>query len=83
MLHRRRHVFVRQQPAVISAIRANLAEFGLVAPVGRKGVMGLLEVVADTSAQGCPRWRVSYLFSNLSGLPTGALKSDHGRGFAL
>ena len=38
MLHRTRHLFIRQQTAVINAIRAHLAEFGIVAPVGRKGV---------------------------------------------
>src|SRR5712691_11234726 len=31
MLHRTRHLFIRQQTAVINAIRAHLAEFGLVA----------------------------------------------------
>ena len=34
MLHRTRHLFIRQQTAVINAIRADLAEFGIVAPVG-------------------------------------------------
>ncbi len=38
MLHRTRHLFIRQQTAVINAIRAHLAEFGIVAPVGRNGV---------------------------------------------
>src|SRR5262249_12731239 len=47
MLHRTRHLFVRQQTAVINAIRAHLAELGIVAPVGRNGVVELLEVVAD------------------------------------
>src|SRR5205807_2491124 len=47
MLHRTRHLFIRQQTAVINAIRAHLAEFGVVAPVGRKGVEELLKVVAD------------------------------------
>src|SRR5450631_3234053 len=37
-LHRIRHLFIRQQTAVINVIRAHLAEFGIVAPVGRKGV---------------------------------------------
>ena len=32
MLHRTRHLFIRQQTAVINAIRAHLAEFGIVAP---------------------------------------------------
>src|SRR6187401_1794635 len=49
MLHRTRHLFIRQQTAVINSIRAHLAEFGIVAPVGRKGVMELLQVVADPS----------------------------------
>jgi hypothetical protein len=38
MLHRTRHLFIRQQTALINSIRAHLAEFGIVAPVGRKGV---------------------------------------------
>jgi len=49
MLHRTRHLFIRQQTAVINSIRAHLAEFGIVAPVGRKGVMELLQVIADPS----------------------------------
>ncbi|MCP3371526.1 IS110 family transposase [Bradyrhizobium cajani] len=49
MLHRARHLFIRQQTAVINSIRAYLAEFGIVAPVGRRGVEQLLEVVADTT----------------------------------
>src|SRR5512133_2432339 len=49
MLHRARHLFVRQQTAVINSIRAYLAELGIVAPVGRRGVERLLEVVADTA----------------------------------
>jgi transposase len=48
MLHRARHLFIRQQTAVINSIRAYLAEFGIVAPVGRRGVEQLLEVAADT-----------------------------------
>jgi transposase len=54
MLHRTRHLFVRQQTAVINAIRAHLAEFGIVAPVGRKGVEELLRVVAAGSDPRLP-----------------------------
>ena len=32
VLHRARHLFIRQQTSVINAIRAHLAEFGIVAP---------------------------------------------------
>ena len=51
MLHRTRHLFIRQQTSVINAIRAHLAEFGIVAPVGRHGVEELLNVVADPNRQ--------------------------------
>jgi transposase len=54
MLHRTRHLFIRQQTAVINAIRAHLAEFGIVAPVGRNGVEQLLGVVADPTDKRVP-----------------------------
>src|SRR3954453_9656007 len=54
MLHRTRHLFIRQQTAVINSIRAHLAEFGIVAPVGRKGVSELLHSVADPSDKRVP-----------------------------
>jgi transposase len=54
MLHRTRHLFIRQQTAIINSIRAHLAEFGIVAPVGRKGVEQLLEVVADVDDTRLP-----------------------------
>jgi transposase len=54
MLHRTRHLFIRQQTSVINAIRAHLAEFGIVAPVGRRGVEELFNVVADPTDQRVP-----------------------------
>src|SRR6202022_4380420 len=54
VLHRTRHLFIRQQTAVINAIRAHLAEFGIVAPVGLKGVEELLRVVADGNDKRVP-----------------------------
>ena len=36
MLHRTRHLVVRQLNAVTNALRAHLAEFGIVAPIGRR-----------------------------------------------
>jgi transposase len=54
MLHRTRHLFIRQQTAVINAIRAQLAEFGVVAPVGRRGVDQLLVIVADPNDKRLP-----------------------------
>src|SRR5207247_5541734 len=53
-LHRTRHLFIRQQTAVINVIRAHLAEFGIVASIGRKGVEELLNVVTDSSDKRVP-----------------------------
>ncbi|MFY9837333.1 MAG: IS110 family transposase [Xanthobacteraceae bacterium] len=53
-LHRTRHLFIRQQTSVINVIRALLAEFGIVAPVGRNGVEQLLGIVADASDKRLP-----------------------------
>jgi len=53
-LHRTRQLFIRQQTSVINAIRAHLAEFGIVAPVGRNGVDQLLAVVTDTNDKRLP-----------------------------
>jgi transposase len=46
-LHRTRHLFIRQQTS-------HLAEFGIVAPVGRNGVEQLLGVAADASDKRLP-----------------------------
>src|SRR5258705_6362874 len=54
VLHRTRHLFIRQQTAVINAIKAHLAEFGIVAPVGRHGVEELLNVVTDPNDKRVP-----------------------------
>jgi transposase len=54
MLHRTRHLLIRQQTAVINAIRAHLWEFGIVAPLGRLGVEALLGVVADPKDKRVP-----------------------------
>ena len=53
-LHRTRHLFIRQQTSVINAIRAHLAEFGIVAPVGRHGVEQLLGIAADVNDKRLP-----------------------------
>jgi transposase len=53
-LHRTRHLLMRQQTSVINSIRAHLAEFGIIAPVGRNGVEQLLGVVADSNDKRLP-----------------------------
>src|SRR5246127_4924665 len=54
VLHRTRHLSMRQQISVINAIRAHLAEFGIVAAVGRNGVEDLLDIVADPGDRRVP-----------------------------
>ena len=45
MLHRTRQLFVRQRTTLINAIRAHLAEFGIIAGIGRNGVERLLLLI--------------------------------------
>jgi len=79
MLHRTRHLFIRQQTALVNSIRAHLAEFGIVAPVGRNGVEQLLEVVADANDARLPeiaRACVAALGSQLQALKAQILAFD-------
>jgi transposase len=79
MLHRTRHLFIRQQTAVINAIRAHLAEFGIVAPVGRNGVEQLLGIVADPNDKRLPevaRVCIAALGTQLRGLKAQVLNFD-------
>ena len=54
MLHRTRQLLVRQRTTLINAIRAHMAEFGIVAGVGRNGVEALLEVIAEGQDERVP-----------------------------
>jgi len=54
MLHRTRQLFVHQRTTLINAIRAHMAEFGIVAGVGRNGVEALLKIVAGSSDERIP-----------------------------
>ena len=79
VLHRTRHLFIRQQTATINSIRAHLAEFGIVAPVGRRGVEQLLEVIADSNDARVPevaRACIAALGVQLQGLKAQILDLD-------
>jgi transposase len=54
MLHRVRLVLCRQRTQLSNALRAHLAEFGIVAPVGRRGLDQLLAIVADSEDHRLP-----------------------------
>jgi transposase len=47
MQHRTRDLLLRQQTQVINALRAHLAELGIVAAQGREGLKQLLAVITD------------------------------------
>jgi len=47
MLHRTRDLLMRQRTQVINAMRAHLAELGIVAAQGREGVKELLKIIAS------------------------------------
>jgi transposase len=78
VLRRTRHLFIRQQTAVINAIRAHLAEFGIVAPVGRHGVEELLNVVTDPNDRRVPECQSASNFDPLArrGLPVALVSSE-------
>ena len=54
MLHRVRLILSRQRTQLSNALRAHLAEFGIVAPIGRGGLDRLLDVIADAEDDRIP-----------------------------
>ena len=51
MLHRARSLLVRQRTMLVNALRAHLAEFGIVAPQGLRHVEILTKTIAHPQAQ--------------------------------
>jgi transposase len=47
MLHRTRDLLIRQRTQLINALRAHLAELGLIAEQGRDGVVKLVAIISD------------------------------------
>ena len=54
MLHRIRLTLVSQRTMLSNTIRAQMAEFGIVAPIGRNGLDQLLAVLSDLDDQRVP-----------------------------
>ena len=52
MLHRSRDLLVRQRTQLINALRAHLAEIGLVAATGVDGLKSLVEIVREAGETG-------------------------------
>ena len=51
MLHRTRDLLIRQRTQLINALRAHLAEFGLVAETGREGFAQLAALITRVIAK--------------------------------
>src|SRR5881628_933722 len=54
MQHRTRDLLIRQRTQVINALRAHLAELGIVAAQGREGLKQLLMIIADEKNERLP-----------------------------
>src|SRR5262245_1913182 len=54
MLHRTRDLLIRQRTQLINAMRAHLAELGLVAAKGREGLQQLVTVVTECGGERLP-----------------------------
>jgi hypothetical protein len=52
--HRTRAILTRQRTQLSNAIRGHMAEFGLVAPVGRNGLEMLIAIIADAADKRVP-----------------------------
>ena len=70
MLHRTRSLLIRQRTMLVNAIRAHLAEFGIVAPVGLRGVKRLVSVVSDPTDERLPSLARICLGSLIASLTT-------------
>jgi transposase len=73
MQHRTRDLLMRQRTQLINALRAHLAELGIVAAQGREGVKELLAIVADDREARLPidaRASVIVLAAQLEALQT-------------
>src|SRR3979411_2285677 len=47
MMHRARNLLVRQRTMLVNALRAHLAEFGIIAPQGLRNVGRLIAIIRD------------------------------------
>jgi transposase len=54
MVHKTRQLFVRQRTMLSNAIRGHMAELGIIAPQGRKGLGTLLQTIRDADDEYIP-----------------------------
>ncbi|CAN5473068.1 hypothetical protein BH10PSE14_BH10PSE14_27640 [soil metagenome] len=82
MLHRVRLILSRQRTQRSNALRAHLAEFGIVAPIGRNGIDQLVGVMTLGADEFIRRFLLHALprgFHRIRhyGLPAGATRKAH------
>lgn len=63
VLHRTRELLITQRTQVANALRAHLAEFGVIFPQGNRGVTQAIEAVRDEKASDLPAWVQQVLLS--------------------
>lgn len=79
VLHRTRELLMRQRVRLSNAIRGHMAEYGIVAPVGRNGLQKLIETISDEAAAEEPaeaRLCLKMLVSQLQLVNVQALDTD-------
>jgi transposase len=54
VIHRTWMTLMRHRIELSNTIRAHMAEFGLVAPIGRRGLQGLIDIVRDATDERVP-----------------------------
>ncbi len=54
MLHKARELLIRQQTMVVNALRAHMAELGMIAPQGRGKVENIIAVIVDDEDESIP-----------------------------
>jgi len=54
MLHKARELLVRQQTMLTNALRAHMAELGMVAPLGRGKLNDIIAVIEGTEDESIP-----------------------------
>src|ERR1700730_2675305 len=69
MLHRARSLLVRQRTMLVNALRAHMAEFGIIAPQGLRQVKHLLTAIGDdrTKLPEAARWILRLIVEQLNG----------------
>jgi len=54
MLHKARELLMRQQTMLVNALRAHMAELGMIAPLGRGNVENIITVIEDGEDESIP-----------------------------